>query len=426
VLRREMSLRGIATVAVLANHAAGTSLMAMVWWAHRYSSLSSPSYVRVGSPAYWTLTIIESACVFAVPAFLVASGAFCAYSYRSSQQSRSVRLICRSLPAVVLPFLIWSSIALLRDAVLGTPHTFSEGLVRILTGQADPAYFFVPVIIQFYLLGPLISKHVQTIGSRGALIWTFAAMVVCTLVRRGVIGHSSWFAATIPVVLDRLFIRWIFYYVLGYVLAVNSDAIPSLVRHRVGILAAMLLLYGLSLAEAASCCRSPADWAVAHDASKVSSTAYSVVMVLALVAWQPALGRRLRRVAGWLERLGMCSYGIFLVQPLLFALGSSASYRWWPTLLGYPIALCLVLFAWVACTYWMLHLLVTRTALRTVTPYLLGYRAPGGRSRAVAKEPRLQNGAREHGGVVLSDSEPRQAGVQVSALRTGQPRADRD
>ena len=155
--RRLLILNGIAIIAVVINHAAGWGFTAMFWWTNRYLPVSIPNFDQFGSLTYYLLVILRQITVFSVPAFLFVSGVFISYAARGEKSKLNLKTIRMRLIYLLVPYLIWSLIIFVVEFMInGETFTITEYLRKLLLGQSTPAYFYVIVIFQFYLISPLI------------------------------------------------------------------------------------------------------------------------------------------------------------------------------------------------------------------------------------------------------------------------------
>ncbi|MEX1031613.1 MAG: acyltransferase family protein [Paenibacillaceae bacterium] len=110
-------------------------------------------------PLYNGLNIFSS---FAVPTFIFLSGLVMFYSYYDRDLTRATLLAFykKRLLYIVLPYVVISTIYFAMKLTLNAHMTFGTGLkqyvYQLLTGGAYTHLYFVFLIIQFYLLFPLL------------------------------------------------------------------------------------------------------------------------------------------------------------------------------------------------------------------------------------------------------------------------------
>ena len=143
--RRLLLLNGLAIIAIAIHHAGAYTLQAMFEWTDRYLPVAVPNYDQLGSPVYYIVMTLRLLLIWSVPAFLFISGYYAAFMARGKQAKLKWDGMLPRVRVLLFPFIVWTIVryALLRKV----PASLEEVL--------DP-YHFVPVLIQFYLLAPLI------------------------------------------------------------------------------------------------------------------------------------------------------------------------------------------------------------------------------------------------------------------------------
>ncbi len=326
-MRRQIPLlRGLAILAVVCNHAVGWGYVAMFWWTDRYRQVASlPNYDQRGSPTYYVLLAVQQMALFSVPAFLFISGFFVSYAARGGLRPKMVRTRVLHL---LWPYLFWSLVAFACDGVLGKLLTPGEYLRRLLVGKAVPAYFFVPLLIQFYLLAPWLVRLARDSGT--------ALLVGAAVVNLVTVGVSYAILIGVDVV-DALYkTGWLcpwyaLYFPLGIVWGFRYKAIKAaLARFRWWLAAATIVLGVASILESEAIYCSTHDYAWARGGLKFSSVLYALAFIASFMSfeWKGVAADSL------IVRLGNRSYGIYLVHPKVLELASKAIYNLYPTVLG--------------------------------------------------------------------------------------------
>jgi membrane-bound acyltransferase YfiQ involved in biofilm formation len=174
MVRRLLYLNGLAVLAVVFYHSSAWGFISMFWWTHRYRPVTVPNFDQFGSLSYFGLRLVEQLIIFAIPAFLFVSGYFISIATGRRQSTIGWNLVGTRIKNLIIPYLIWSIIIISLLAIEGTRYTRWEFLTLILLGQAAAPYYFVPLLVQFYLLSPVI---VLMIKSKGKLFLLLAALI---------------------------------------------------------------------------------------------------------------------------------------------------------------------------------------------------------------------------------------------------------
>jgi len=308
-------MRGIAALAVIAVHV-------------------SMNYTRIPDVNLLALTnvFIYIAAHFAVPVFVFISGWVLAARYTGDFSIRE--FYRRRAKPILLPYLVFSALYLLV-AVEGTiglagvpsPERVAEAL---LLGTAAYNLWFFALIIQLYLLFPLIVRGYDLFDREGAALYLLLALLfLLGLWNAGAHLAGALVAPEWYTVLIRLFPSHLFYFVAGIHVARHTDGFRSTLRSLspAVVLAAAgggaLLLGGIWMG-AVYVSGSLAGTSLAvFCIYRILEPFYYVPVIAALVLaawWLEGGGGRL---SGASRSFGDHSYGIYLVHPLVIAAGAS-------------------------------------------------------------------------------------------------------
>jgi peptidoglycan/LPS O-acetylase OafA/YrhL len=252
VLKRLYLLNGIAITAVVCNHITHWGLIAMSQWAERYRNLIGPYYDFLNSLTFYVLIVIRKLAVFSVPAFLFFSGFFVAYAARGSQPLHRWKITKLRVISLVVPYVIWSVVIFITDTFQGYVLSPSKYIIRLLYGGAIPEYYFVPLLIQFYLLSPLI---IPIAKKKGKLVLLAAALLqvgMVSLTYLGLFMDGSLVHPILSIISHwSFFPLWGFFFTSGIVFSFHYQGLKNwLFRYKWILLAGTILLGFLAIIEA--------------------------------------------------------------------------------------------------------------------------------------------------------------------------------
>lgn len=359
-------LRGLAILAVVCNHAAGRGYTAMFWWAHRYRDVASPNFDMLGSIPYYGLVVMQQLTLFSVPAFLFISGFFVAYAARGSHPTLSWKIVRTRVTTLLWPYLLWSVVIFAGDALEGKTYTWLEYLSAILLGRAVGAYFFIPLLIQFYLLAPFLAPLAKRKGW-GLLIGSaLVQLLVVGLVYQHQFGGRL---PSLPYHWPWVPFWWAFYFPLGAVCGFSAKRLGRwLARVRWVLVVAVVVLALLSVVEAEWLFAASGDFDWSHATFKLSSSLYAPTFILCFLAFDT----RLLPFARSIDRIGGMSYGIYLLHPKIMELLARLAYHCAPWLLAWQVLLQPLLIVASIGLPVLLMKLVARSPLRRSYRYLFG------------------------------------------------------
>jgi fucose 4-O-acetylase-like acetyltransferase len=332
--RRLLYLNGLSTIGVVLYHATGWGFVAMFWWTHRYQAVTVPNFDQLGSAAYYALRTIEQLIAFSVPAFLFVSGFFAAFASGKGDGSVGRGFVGNRIRGLIVPYLLWSLVMVLVELVQGRAYSLIDLARTVAFGEATPAFYYVPLVCQLYLLSPLLVRWAKT-SWKPLLLGTAILQTMVHLARYALIlGSGSQSAGLLSAVTPGwLFIGNIFWFVLGAVVEVRQrEALDFLARfrHVWSAAAAALLVAGILEWEALLRLSGEA-WLTPKET--VVDNLYSLTVILAFIghaSWRQPLSKPV-------ADLGARSYGVYLVHSLALTFAARALYHIAPRILSSQI-----------------------------------------------------------------------------------------
>jgi len=262
----------------------------------------------VGSPLFLAYNTLNSAVQFAVPMFLFISSVVLSYKLREGMEPL-LDFYRRRLRSALLPYILWSlGYSLLRCWQNGQLVQFfrlDQRLQELWTGTAYYHLYFLLIIIQLYLLLPLLVKLMgrfslgQTILSalilQGAFYYVNKAIIYQFYPHPGnllgsylpVVLLGCWLGLNYPGLKERMEDRIKGLYLLNLILALLFVLVN--IRVRSGVQGGLLVYYTIY---------------------------HAFVVVTAFTAW-----RFFSRVSAgqFFLALGRHSFAIYLIHPLFLA-----------------------------------------------------------------------------------------------------------
>jgi probable poly-beta-1,6-N-acetyl-D-glucosamine export protein len=309
-MRRLLQLNGLAILAVVVNHSTAWVFTAMFWWPHRYRPVESPNFDQLGSFDYFALLGIMQLTVFAVPAFLFVTGFFLAYADRGICSALSFKIVGRRLITILVPYLIWSCVIFLGEMLQGEYFTPLEYLLQLVLGQAVPAYFYIPILVQFFIISPFLvplAKHRWKILLLLSIILQLSVNSIWYFSLLDVNFPQSGF---INVIHTRFFGGFLIFFSLGMVAGFHRQVIRQfLFRYKMILVVTLVGVALLSLVEAFLLSDYPSGrgW---FGSRTVTSNVYSVAFILCFLAFNKIT----LPFPGFFDWLGRNSFGIYLIH----------------------------------------------------------------------------------------------------------------
>ena len=316
--RQYTALGGLAIIVVVLNHS--------ILFGIEYGEANGV-YLRHAELIYG---IISAIGFFAVPSFLFISGAFIAYAAKS-KKTISKKFVINNLKRLLQPYLFWAIIFYImvyftRDwqySILGYIKNLIVGF----------PYQFVPLIVLFYALSPILIKIGRKYPKSLIILIAGYQLFLLIILEPSLIGRPSLLVQLnvfVPPVFGTTMAEWGVFFPLGMVLSMHNQAIkPFLQKYRSVFIGITLLLFAFMLLYLTDIISS--NWP-RYLAPVV------FVFVLSAINRNSILGVR------YLERVGKHSYSVYLMHLIILELLLIAIETFFPNLLAYPLLLFPILF----------------------------------------------------------------------------------
>ena len=302
--RQFPGLRGLAIILVVLNHAITISLEKSL----AAGFPDAQGWVNI------TLIVLRSLGFVAVPIFLFISGGFFGYVAQGTPPGISYRVVWNNLKIIFWPYFFWSVVFYLY---VGLTQGFSgspvEYIKHLLVGYP---YNFIPLIMFFYVLAPLIVRLVNRIGWLPVLLLFAIYQTLLILVvfpASHPINMPDWMDYIAPPVLATTLADWGIYFPLGLIYSTNSQKMDPLLRKFAWLtLLIAAASYGLT---------------ILHGVRLVDIAWIRHILPLAFVLLIPLIERKMLPQVKFLEEIGKHAYGIYLqhllvIDGLLLVIGA--------------------------------------------------------------------------------------------------------
>jgi membrane-bound acyltransferase YfiQ involved in biofilm formation len=369
MVRRLLLLNGLAVLGVILNHAVGWGYVAMFWWTDRYQPVTTPNFDQMGSLSYLALRFIEQSIMFSIPAFLFVSGFFVAVATGRHRQNVSHKLLRSRIIHLAIPFLLWSVVYLATAYLFGEVYSPWEYATLLLTGGATDAFYFVPLLIQLYLLSPLLVPLARKRWKALLLVTLFIQVAVQLMRYPVILGWDLPLAERVVQLTPYWFFpAHLFWFTFGIVAGFHLTQFKAwLERWRWGFLLLAVVMVPVAMAEWETLLRlSGRAWM--SQTLVFSDSIYAMSFLLAFLGFANVK----LPLAKPLSDLGVRSYGVYLVHSLVLIWAAKAIYHLAPGILAHQILFQPLLIVLGLGIPLLLMTLVQRTQARRVYPYAFG------------------------------------------------------
>ncbi|OGO16088.1 MAG: hypothetical protein A2Y93_02860 [Chloroflexi bacterium RBG_13_68_17] len=357
--RKLIVLNGLAAILAVVHHSTHWVLTSMIWWADRYSAAAVPDLGQVGGPGYWLLRVVDQVADGAVFVFLFVAGYSVCMAVGAGQGTVGWRLIVARVKHLVLPYLVWSMVMLASGLLQGETWQPMEVIRILATGGAAAPYYFVPLLVQLYLLSPLLFPLAKSHGKRLLALAVAIQLVTIALVYGLLLGFGGGgFERFARVILDWHLPAYAPWFILGLIAGSHRlEFAAFLGKARRFLLWSIPPAFVAGLVEWESLRRvTGRSWLSPQET--LVDILFFYLFLLALLAFEfvppstvPAL-----------SRIGAMAYGIYLSHVLVLEVTARVAYHIAPPLLAIPVLLQLTLVVFGAGIPFLVMTLLKRTA----------------------------------------------------------------
>jgi peptidoglycan/LPS O-acetylase OafA/YrhL len=370
MIRRLLYLNGLAILAVILFHTSGMGFIAMFAWTHRYLPVTVPNYDLLGSSAYYGLRVVEGIVVFSIPAFLFISGFFIAFATGRTRSQVSWKFVFDRIKYLLIPYTIWFSVALILLMVEGVyKDTLGGLLVSYATGRINPVFYYVPLLVQLYILSPLLVSLTRKNWRILLIGVTFIQLFIVIMQYPLFLGMENPFYLQVLALFPKWFFPTrIFWFTLGIVVGFNINEFKARSSSiRWVLFSLMMILLVTSIVEWEALLRFSGQQWIDHRET-FADLFYAGMLLLSYLAFDKLKFPLSRQISD----LGAKSYGIFLTHALFIEYTARIIYRFYPQLLSNQLILQLVLIAVGLGAPLLIMYIVKKSPLQSTYSYLFG------------------------------------------------------
>jgi peptidoglycan/LPS O-acetylase OafA/YrhL len=335
-------------------------------------SRTAQNFDQIGALTYYSLRAVEQAIIYAIPVFLFISGYFIAFAIGRIEANKQRRVIYSRIKNLVIPFLIWSVLILVLDILLGNTYSVKDFLLTIVTGKARIPYYYVPLLVQYLILSPLL---VILARERYKLLLIVTAIIQLITVST---RYITLLELNIPALQPILFLNRqtffparIFFFTFGIVYGLHYSQLKQfrqkLFQFRWGLLVSLVVFFILGIVEWEILQRFSGEISIGQTETIIDGF-YALAFILCFLAFEEFIPPFSEQLAF----LGVASYGIYLTHWSVQEYISKVITHFLPGIAGFQILIQPLLIVCGAGLPIILMTLVKRSPIRQYYRYLFG------------------------------------------------------
>ncbi len=252
-----------------------------------------------GSVPHIIILIINRSFKFTTPIFIFLSGVTSFYSYRK-KEFEYFPFIKKRLNKVLVAYFVWCIIYYAAYIKIGYyVFDINDFIQKVLWGRMSYHLYFVIIITQMYIVGPLFYKILKDSDKKVPIL--IISAVITVLCAEFIRGENA----------DRLFLKYMFFYMLGIYVTLERDKYISWINKN-----RILIMAGYVLSSAAYTLVSFYDLGIYIYVWFL----FSIFSVFFVYYVGLIMKDSLKKIYGFIKLFGQSSYYIYLMHPLILTL----------------------------------------------------------------------------------------------------------
>ncbi len=261
--------RALAILAVVLIHSVSSALYSTSW----------------SSPTFKFYLLLDQFCRFSVPLFVGLSGYTLTLRYKNNFINAGGffrRRVLRLMPW----YLFWSAVIFLyiRYSVFWIGAQYFPLWKVIFLGKADYHLYFVPMILQLYVLFPFLIFLVKKWGK-----WLLVPFFLVEMFLYFVLSEFAAGRIALPILLNDqqqylFFGTWIFYFVLGILLAFDNKLVSFVKKYKLYFLTILFLVFCWEVFNTFTLLNSLGDLTLATRSTRIPVLIYATFFYLTVTA----------------------------------------------------------------------------------------------------------------------------------------------
>jgi membrane-bound acyltransferase YfiQ involved in biofilm formation len=249
-----------------------------------------------GSLPYILSLILNRSLKFTTPIFVFLSGITGFYSYRN-RDIDYIPFVIKRVKKVLIPYSIWCVLyyaGYIKFGIYGFDIVFF--IKSFISGNMSYHLYFVIIIIQLYILGPIFYRLIRKSNNRIMLLILFAAInLLC-------VKYLNFKLS------DRIFLKYMFFYLLGMYVTLEYNKFSSWIQNHKAIVTAGYII------------SSTFYILVTYYQWKLYSSSwflFSTISIFFVYLVGLALKDKFIRLYSFIKLFSQSSYYIYLMHPMI-------------------------------------------------------------------------------------------------------------
>jgi peptidoglycan/LPS O-acetylase OafA/YrhL len=356
-------LNGIAALMIGFHHGAAYTVSIMIGWTEGFGGVELANASPLDVFTYYLILAVRQLDSFGVPAFLFVSGFFVSFLAARGKTQLRLEMLMPRIKVLLIPFALWTAIRMVMV------RQFEFDLPSLVSNVLD-MYYYIPLLIQLYVLAPLLVPLARNNWRLLLLLAAFlqyGAEAVRYLQAVEVNGPVIGFL--IDVTPRWFFPTHIFYFALGIVFGVHITAASKwLTAHKWHLLIFIVAAVSLTIVEHKLVATLMGREWMGRTFDTFSRLTYAATFSLCFVAFHETP----LPYAKQLVDIGARSLGIYLMNTPVIYIAGLFFFHFTPWLLDIPLLYFVIQTVLGVAAPLLIMEIVRRTPMRRVQQYAFG------------------------------------------------------
>lgn len=283
---------------------------------------------------------------FGTPIFMIVSGFVLFYNYRTPEEFNPTKFYKKKATFLIIPYLLWSVGYLVFTSFVYNNPIASNGfwgvVKNILLGNAFPHLYFIFLIVQFYIIFPLLIRYL----SKSMINRPFKVSACIAIFQAAILIYEFYFRKPtsigiinfINIYYWKSFLGWFFYFITGGIIAYNYEKFVEFIEKRIRlllpvyILSLVLFLGEVYLNIYISQGR---DYFERYGSIRPMNMLYGVMTFVVLIWLTRKIKDKDNSLVKLIKSFGTYSLGVYFAHPMVLEFVKISLMSYFPNHIGY-------------------------------------------------------------------------------------------
>lgn len=283
---------------------------------------------------------------FGTPVFMMVSGFVLFYNYRTPEEFNPTRFYKKKATFLIIPYLLWSiGYLLFSKYVYNASIAYERPLElvkNILLGNAFSHLYFIFLIVQFYILFPLLIKYL----SKSMINKPFKVLTYLAILQALILIYEFYFRKPTNIGIINFintyywksFLGWFFYFITGGIIAYHYEKFVEFIEKKIKpVIFAYFISLVLFLGEVYLdiYINQGRDYFERYGSIRPMNMLYGVMTFVVLICLTRKIKDKDNSLVKLIKSFGTYSLGVYFAHPMVLEFVKISLMSNFPNHIGY-------------------------------------------------------------------------------------------